>query len=118
MRNLAELMPILESFFVERRRDDCVTLLSDAGIPAAPVLDYRESLASEQAVARQMVMQLEHPVEGTINNLGFAVKMSTTPQQVRRSPPLLGQHNEEILAELGLDAEAIADLRKAGALSP
>lgn len=118
MRNLALLMPILEAFFVERRRDDCVSLLSEAGIPAAPVLDYRESLASEQAVARQMVMQLEHPVEGTINNLGFAVKMSITPQQVRRAPPLLGQHTEELLAELGLDPEAIAELRAAGALSP
>ena len=118
MRNLAELMPILEAFFVTKRRDDCVTLLSEAGIPAAPVLDYRESFASEQAAARRMVMQYDHPVEGRINNLGFPVKMSATPQQVRMPPPLLAQHNEELLAELGYDAAAIDELGRAGAFAP
>jgi len=118
MRNLSELMPILDAFFEKRRRDECVAMLSEAGIPAAPVLDYRESFASEQAVARQMVMEIDHPIEGRINNLGFAVKLSGTPQQVRRPPPLLGEHNGEILDELGLDDAAIQDLRQKGAFAP
>ncbi len=118
MRNLAELMPILEAFFVTKKRDDCVALLSAAGIPAAPVLDYRESFGSEQAAAREMVIQYEHPVEGRINNLGFPVKMSATPQQVRMPPPLLGQHNAELLAELGYDPAAMAELEREGAFAP
>lgn len=118
MRNLAELMPILEAFFEQRRRDDCVAMLSDAGIPAAPVLDYRESFASAQAQARRMVMQIDHPIEGRINNLGFAVKMSATPPAVRLPPPLLGQHTDEVLGELGLDEAAIVSLREKGAFSP
>lgn len=117
MRNLAELMPILDSIFVERTRDDCVELLLGAGVPAAPILDYAESLSCEQAIAREMVMRFEHPVEGDINNLGFAVKMSSTPQRVRMPPPLLGQHTEEILSEVGYDDEAVAALRSRGAFS-
>jgi crotonobetainyl-CoA:carnitine CoA-transferase CaiB-like acyl-CoA transferase len=62
-----------------------------------------------------MVMEIDHPVEGTIKALGFPVKMSATPQEVRHPPPLLGQHTEAILAELGFDSEKIRVLRGEGA---
>jgi len=60
-------------------------------------------------------MEIDHPVEGKVPNIGFAVKLSGTPQQVRRHPPLLGEHNDEVLAELGLDAQERERLRAAGA---
>jgi crotonobetainyl-CoA:carnitine CoA-transferase CaiB-like acyl-CoA transferase len=64
------------------------------------------------------VIRYDHPVEGQINNLGFPVKMSATPQQVRMPPPLLGQHNAELLSELGFDAAAIRELEQEGAFAP
>ena len=64
---------------------------------------------------RGMRMAIDHPVEGTAPSIGFAVKLSGTPQQVRRHPPLLGEHTEEVLAELGLDAAARERLRAGGA---
>jgi crotonobetainyl-CoA:carnitine CoA-transferase CaiB-like acyl-CoA transferase len=62
-----------------------------------------------------MVMEMEHPVEGTIRQLGFPVKLHGTPQQLRRPPPLLGQHTEEIMREAGCEPAAIERLRAAGA---
>jgi formyl-CoA transferase len=62
-----------------------------------------------------MRMEIDHPVEGKVPNIGFAVKLSGTPQQVRRHPPLLGEHTEEVLAEAGLAREEIARLREEGA---
>jgi formyl-CoA transferase len=63
-------------------------------------------------------MDIDHPVEGKVPNIGFAVKLSGTPQQVRRHPPLLGEHTDTILDEIGIDAAAAADLRAKGAFAP
>jgi formyl-CoA transferase len=49
-----------------------------------------------------MKMTIEHPIEGAVPNIGFPVKLRGTPQQIRRPPPLLGEHNDEIFAELGI----------------
>jgi len=57
-------------------------------------------VASEQAVARDMVMQVPHPVEGEFKALGFPVKMRGTPQEVRLPPPLLNEHSDLIRQEL------------------
>jgi crotonobetainyl-CoA:carnitine CoA-transferase CaiB-like acyl-CoA transferase len=110
-----ELAHELEQTLARRTADEWVALLLEAGVPAAPILDYGEALASDQAVARDMVMEMPHPVEGTIRQLGFPVKLHGTPQQLRHPPPLLGQHTAEIMAELGLGGEALALLRERGA---
>ena len=85
-----------------RDRDDWVSLLLGVGVPAGPISDYGEVFGSDQARAREMKMTIAHPVEGAIPNIGFPVKLMGTPQQVRRPPPLLGEHNDEIFAELGI----------------
>jgi len=92
-RNRAE-----DSADARRPADEWVAALLAAGVPAAPILDYEEALDSEQARARNMVMEIEHPVEGTVKALGFPVKLSGTPQQVRYPAPLLGQHTNEVFA--------------------
>jgi crotonobetainyl-CoA:carnitine CoA-transferase CaiB-like acyl-CoA transferase len=77
------------------------------GVPAGPIYNYDEALASEQAVAREMVLEIDHPVEGKVKALGFPVKLSGTPQQVRHPAPLLGQHTDEMLGEIRpVDAES------------
>jgi formyl-CoA transferase len=64
-----------------------------------------------------MRIEIDHPVEGKVPNIGFAVKLSGTPQQVRRHPPLLGEHTDEVLAELGIGAAERAALAAQGAFA-
>jgi len=63
-------------------------------------------------------MEIDHPIEGKVPNIGFAVKLSATPQQVRRHPPLLGEHTGELLEELGIAGDELKALEEAGAFLP
>lgn len=101
MANTRALIDTLEATFATRTVEDWVQRLLDAGVPAGPIYDYHQSLNSDHATARKMVQTIRHPVEGDFKALGFPVKLSGTPQSVRMPPPLLDQHREEILAELG-----------------
>ena len=107
----------LELSFIKHPKAYWVDTLLEAGIPAGPILTYPEAFGSEHAQARNMRMEIDHPIEGTVPNIGFAVKLSGTPQQVRRHPPLLGEHNAEVLAELGIDADEQAELEAQGAFA-
>jgi len=98
--NRIALIEDLAPTFLTRTRQQWIDALLDAGVPAAPILDYGEAVASEQAVARDMVMQVPHPVEGEFKALGFPVKMRGTPQEVRLPPPLLNEHSDLIRQEL------------------
>jgi crotonobetainyl-CoA:carnitine CoA-transferase CaiB-like acyl-CoA transferase len=105
------LIEALAPTFAGRAVDEWVMELLAAGVPAGPIYDYEQSLASEHTKAREMVQEIAHPVEGSFKALGFPVKLSETPQAVRYPPPLLDQHGEEIrreLAERGLIAERSA----------
>ena len=115
LRNREALVAEIESALADRTADEWVEALLAAGVPAARIHDYAEALTSEQAIAREMVIEIEHPVEGRVRVLGFPVKLSATPQQVRRAPPLLGQHTDEVLGEIGFSSERIEALRAAGA---
>jgi crotonobetainyl-CoA:carnitine CoA-transferase CaiB-like acyl-CoA transferase len=98
--NRVELIAELAPTFLTRTKQEWIDALLGAGVPAAPILDYEQAMASEQALARNMVMEVAHPVEGTFKSLGFPVKMMGTPQEVRLPPPLINEHSEEIRREL------------------
>jgi formyl-CoA transferase len=117
LANRAALEEELERTFRQQPKDYWVSTLLEAGLPAGPILTYPEAFGSEHAKARGMRMEIDHPVEGKVPNIGFPVKLSGTPQQVRRHPPLLGEHNEEVLAELGIGAEERAALAAGGAFA-
>ena len=108
----------LEKCFATRSAAEWVTAMLAVGIPAGRMNTYPEAFESEHAEFRKMRLEIPHPVEGTVPNIGFPVKMSGTPQQVRRHPPLLGEHNDEVLAEVGIDANMLTDLRTRGAFDP
>jgi len=103
--NRLALIEAMAPTFITRTRKEWVEALLEAGVPATEILDYAEAVVSEQAVAREMVQMVPHPAEGEFKALGFPVKLSGTPQQIRMPPPLLDEHGEELrreLAEKGL----------------
>jgi formyl-CoA transferase len=115
LANRPALQDELEKTFRTQGKEYWVETLLANGIPAGPILSYPEAFGSEHAQVRNMRMEIDHPVEGKVPNIGFAVKLSGTPQQVRRHPPLLGEHTEEVLKQAGLSGERIAQLRAEGA---
>jgi formyl-CoA transferase len=117
MKHREPLIAELSKSFRGKTVHEWVETLLSVGVPAAPIYNYAEALASDHTAARAMVMQVAHPVEGTFTSLGFPVKLSGTPQRVRMPPPLLGEHRDAILAEIGLGEEA-DDLEKGGAFAP
>jgi formyl-CoA transferase len=100
MANRAELVSELESALAARDTDDWVRILEAAEVPVGPIHDYRQVFEDPHTLAREMMVEVEHPVEGTIKALGIPVKLSDTPGAVRRPAPLLGEHTEEILREV------------------
>lgn len=100
LKNREMMIEELEREFAKRDSADWIETMLAHGIPAGPILTYPEAFEGEHGTHRRMCMEIDHPNEGKVKNIGFPVKMSGTPQQVRRHPPLLGEHNEEILAEL------------------
>lgn len=108
-----ELVPLLEARFRTRPTQVWIDELLAAGVPCGPVNDIPTALSDPQAQAREMVQQVEHPEAGTIPLVGPAPKMSATPAEIRRAPPLLGEHTEGVLHEmLGYDESTIIELRK------
>ncbi|MDP3319686.1 MAG: CoA transferase, partial [Bosea sp. (in: a-proteobacteria)] len=98
--NRIALIEAMAPTFRSRTKQQWIDALIEAGVPTAPILDYAQAVESEQAVAREMVKTIPHPVEGEFKALGFPVKLSGTPQEIRLPPPLLNQHGDEIREEL------------------
>src|SRR5215510_8026177 len=116
LKNRIVLIEELEKSFAKKTADEWVDALLAVGIPAGPICNIEQALNSEHAKAREAVMEFDHPVEGRVKSIGFPVKLSESKQRVRRHPPLLGEHNEEILSELGLDKKDMDELRAEGAI--
>lgn len=90
---------------------DWLERLEAAGVPCGPILDYAAALATPQAQARGMVVEMDHPALGRVKTIGTPIKMSATPLDPTRRAPLLGEHTAEVLGALGYDAAAIAEMR-------
>ncbi len=98
MANRAELAAELEERTVQKDTADWVELLLGAGVPAGPIQDYRQVLDEDPHVkARGMVAYVDHPVEGTVPVLASPIRLSRTPPSIRRPPPLLGEHTDQVL---------------------
>ncbi len=111
----AQLIQELENSFALKSADEWIDLLLEHGIPAGPILDYPQAFESEHGRHRQMRIEIDHPLEGKVPNIGFAVKMQGTPQEVRRHPPLLGEHTQEVLMQAGFTPDEIKALEEQGA---
>ncbi len=117
LKNREALIEELEKTFVMKTSDEWVDELLGLGIPAGKMSTYPEAFASEHGRHREMRMDIDHPIEGKVPNIGFPVKLSETPQRVRRHPPLLGEHTKEVLAEAGLSESELRTLDEDGAFA-
>ena len=103
---------------LQRTRADWLSALEAAKVPCGPINDMADVFADPQVLARQMTVKLPHPLSDALELVSSPMKLSQTPVQMRRPPPLLGQHTDEVLAELGLDLAARRSLREQGVLGP
>ena len=111
-----ELNAAVNERMAEADVDHWVDRLNAAGVPAGKVLTPPAVLADPQIAAQEMVIDVDHGPHGILRMVGFPVKLSATPAAVRRPAPDLGQHTQEVLAELGLDEQEIAALRTGNVL--
>jgi len=118
LANRLALIEELEKVFTTRPADYWVEQLLAAGIPAGPINNYAQALDNDHVRHRKMVLEIDHPIEGKVRSIGFPVKLSGTPQQLRMPPPLLGADTEAILAELGVGPEALEKYKAGGAFAP
>jgi crotonobetainyl-CoA:carnitine CoA-transferase CaiB-like acyl-CoA transferase len=117
--NLAALQEALTPYFRKRTTAAWMATFDAIGLPCGPVNDVRQMHADPQAVAREMVIDVDHKTLGKVRTLGLPVKFSDTPGGVRRGAPLLGQHTREVLREFGFgDADIDAFLAEGAVVQP
>ena len=111
-----ECVAILSEVFKSKSVEHWVKLISDAGIPCGPINRVSDVVSNPQVLARNMVADIPHPNVQELRVPNSPLKLAATPPSVRRPPPLLGQHNEEILSELGYSLEDVTRLRSDGVI--
>lgn len=109
-----ELIPLIEAALAARGSAEWADALSQVGIPAGAINNVDAALVHPQVQARDMVLTAEHPTAGTLRMTGSPIKLSHHTTTVRRPPPTLGEHTDEVLGELGYSAADIAALRDSG----
>ncbi len=111
----ADLRAILGACFATRPSSEWIELLLAAEVPSGPINDLAALFSDPQVQARHMVESVAHPTIGTLRTTGLPFKLAATPGSVRSAPPLLGQHTDVVLAELGFGPDDIARMRAEGA---
>lgn len=114
VENRDTLLPLIEELFAGKTCGEWMDLLVGGAIPCGPVNDMQHLFADPQVRHRGMIAEVPHPTIGTLRMTGIPIKYSETPGAVRRHPPLLGEHTDEVLAEtLGYTRERIEALKGA-----
>ncbi len=114
--NRAELTALLEVRLAAADAAEWVERLNARGVPSGPINDMAEVFADPQVRARELYVELAHPVLGVLKTTGVPVKLSATPGAVRRLPPEAGADTDAVLAESGFSPDQIAALRNAGVI--
>jgi len=107
MRNLPALVEAMEAVLATHDRAHWIAAFDAAGVPAGPVHSIGEALTHPQVLARDMVVEVDHPKAGRTRAVGFPVKLHGTPAVAPKPAPALGEHTRAVLAEFGYTADEI-----------
>lgn len=121
VQHRAELIPAMEQLTRTRTTADWIALLEDKAVPCGPINDIAQAFDDAQVKARGLRVELPRWQQGEagdgvdrIAGVASPLRLSSNPPVLRHAPPALGQHTDEVLRELGLQAEHIAQLRAQG----
>ena len=112
----AECVGELSALFAQKTTAHWVDLIVEAGVPCGPINTVADVVSNPQVLARNMIAEVDHPNIPNLKFPGSPLKLTDSPATIRRVPPMLGQHNEEILEEAGYSPEKIANLKERGVL--
>ncbi len=115
--NYAALLPIVRAIIRGKPCDQWLEELRAAGVPCGRINTVAEALGDPHLQERGMIIELEHPALGIVKSLATPVHLAETPLVYRRHPPRLGEHSDEVAAELGYSPADIARLRAEGVLA-
>ncbi len=113
MANYDEMRAPIDRAFRTATSAEWIARLNAGGVPNGAVRDIGQMLDDPQLAARGMIQTLMHPTIGATRVVGAPIKLSDTPASVRAAPPVLGQHTDAVLQEVGYTPEEIAELRRA-----
>ena len=116
VHNREELNGILFELFKTRPASHWLTAIENAGVPCGPIKNIADVTADPQVEARNMLTSIEHPQAPNLKVPASPLKLYDTPPTVRRHPPMLGEHTEEVLTELGYSTDEIRSLKHDGAI--
>jgi crotonobetainyl-CoA:carnitine CoA-transferase CaiB-like acyl-CoA transferase len=118
LANYGDLKPVIDRVVSKMTRAEVMQSMSEVGIPAGPINTVGEILEDPHIRARDMVAELTHPEYGPLRTLGIPIKLSDTPGVVENAPPKFGEHNRDVLTELGYEDAEIAKFANDGVISP
>lgn len=118
VKNAAERLELMADVIRTQTTQHWLTVLDREDVPCAPVLTRDVVHLDPQVQANGIIIEDEHPVAGTVRQTRPAERMDGTPSEISRPAPMLGQHTDEVLGEMGFADEEITKLRAAGALGP
>ena len=114
VKNRPALTAAIEEKLASKASAAWQDIFNQAGVASGPILHVDEVFADPQVLHQEMLKTIEHPSLGLLKTIGFSANLSRTPAEIKTPPPLLGQHTEEILIDLGYEAKTIAQFKKDG----
>lgn len=116
MEHREALVSMMSEIVSTRTRAQWIAILDEAGVPVGPVHTIAEALTHPQTLAREMVVELEHPQAGPTRALGCPIHFSKTATRIDRPAPMLGEHSRELLREYGYSDGEIDGFVEAGVI--